>query len=477
VRHLRTSVNRGTRVVVALGSGSGMVIAAKNNDVAATEISFAEELLWQGEVDPSKALPFLDCSRNLSVVLRIEGPLNVQALRISLDAIVQRHDVLRSGFAMHGGQLARLPARASVPDFTMMDLGATTQIDPSEIVETVIKPQLERPFELGSGPLVRAIVIALGSQEHILAIALHHIVFDRWSRRLLELELRDFYNACSTGRAMDASPLPARYGDYVLQQREQLNTTRSRKLVEYWTNRLHRLPDVTLPSGRDPGRNVILRSGTLGFRIAADQVNRLAALSRRFRTTLATTMLAILKLFVYRVAGADDIAVGVPLSDRRRREFENLIGLFMNVVVVRTSLTLNMSFLELLERVRHALVDACLRQDLPYGYLMQTMGIRRPYRVIFNFMPSLPPLDLDLAGTRTKHLPVDMQPPHLLADLSLQVGSDSGALWCRLVYKTERFSTSCMKAFAAQIETLIHAVLNDPDRSIDTYPLESPILS
>jgi hypothetical protein len=92
-------------------------------------------------------------------------------------------------------------------------------------------------------------------------------------------------------------------------------------------------------------------------------------------------------------------------------------------------------------------------------------------------MPSLPPLDLDLAGTRTKHVRVDMQPPHLLADLSLQVASDSGALWCRLQYKTERFSTSCIKAFAAQIEMLVHAVLDDPDRSVDTYPLQSPILS
>lgn len=447
-----------------------MAVAVKDDAVASAEMSFAEELLWQGEVDPAKALPFIDCARNLSILLRIEGPLNLKALRTSLDTIIQRHDVLRSRFAMRGGQLARFPARASVPDFTTVDLQTRSQTEPSEIVETVIRPQLERPFELTSGPLVRAMVIGLGSQDHIFAIALHHIVFDRWSRRLLELELRDFYNAYSTRKSIDVSPLPARYGDYVLRQREQLSTPRSRQLVEYWTNRLDGLPDVRLPFRGDVGGTKIAGTATLRFTIAVEKVDRLVAFSRRFRTTLATTMLAILKLFLYRVTGADDLAVGVPLSDRRRPEFEHLIGLFMNVVVVRTSLTINMSFLELLERVRRGLVEACLRQDLPYGYLMQTIGMRIPYRVIFNFMPRLLPPDLDLVSARTKHLFVDMQ-PHSLADLSLQVGSDSGRASCWLVYKTECFSASCIKVFAAQIEMLIHAVIDDPNRSVGTYPL------
>ena len=191
-------------------------------------------------------------------------------------------------------------------------------------------------------------------------------------------------------------------------------------------------------------------------------------LSRHSRATLATIVLAVFKIFLCRIGGTDDIAVGVPLSDRRRPEFESLIGLFMNVVVVRTSISHSMTFMELLDRVRRGLVDACLHQDMPYGYLLKLVGARPLYRVVFNFMPSLRALEVELTGANTTLVPTATN-PESVADLSLNVRTENGALLCRLMYKADLFSDASGERFAKQLQTLIRAVLHAPHTRIDQY--------
>lgn len=446
-------------------------VNAGAEDTSNTQLSFAEELIWQAEVGGATALPFFDCARNLSFVVRLEGPLNYNALSASLDAVVQRHDVLLSRFVTRGGRPVRLSPEPSSPGVTIIDLRNVPQEDPSDIVQRVIKPRVEGPFDLVRGPLVRAILVALAADEHILAIAVHHIVFDRWSKRLLESELKQFYDAYVTGGASDVRPLPAHYRDYIVRQREQLGSDRSRKLTQYWTNRLAGLPDLMLPCNPVCGEALPSCSGTSWFTIPPEDVNRLIILSRQFRTTMAATMLAIFKLFLYRVTGVDDIAVGVPLSDRRCAEFEQLIGLFMNVVVVRTSFAASMTFFDLLDRVRRNLVDACLHQDLPYGYLLQTIATKPPYKVVFNFMPAIQTPDFQLAGMRAKRLPLHVAHKPV-ADLSLHVSSNSGALLCRLLYKPDLFSAHAGRKFATQIQTLTKSILDAPQNCADEYHIQ-----
>lgn len=445
-----------------------MQITADPEDISGTELSFAEELLLHAEVGGLRAVPFFDCTRNLSLVVQIQGTLNREALRTSLDVIIERHDVLRSRFVICNGRPARLKAQLAATDFPIIDLWRLSPKHPCEIVTNIITPQLERPFDLACGPLLRAFLVALTSNDHILAIAVHHIVFDRWSKRLLKLELSQCYNACATGRATDLKPLLNRYHDYVVWQRRHVTSERGRKLSAYWASQLTNLPNLMLTPDHKGRHVTTTESGTSSFTIPVEDVTRLVFLSRQFRTTLATTMLTIFKLFLHRLTDADDIAVGVPLSDRRRPEFEQLIGLFMNVVVVRTSIASTMTFLDLLDRVRRGLVNACLHQDLPYGYLLRTTGTRPPYRVIFNFLPNLPALDFDLIGLRTEPLGTQIQ-PESLADISLQVSSDSGTLMCRLVYKAELFSQKCGSTFARHLRLLANAVLTGPQSRIDTY--------
>ena len=177
-------------------------------------------------------------------------------------------------------------------------------------------------------------------------------------------------------------------------------------------------------------------------------------------------MLAVLTQLLHRLSGQDDIAIGVPLSDRRHPDFEHLIGLFMNVVVVRTTITPGMTFLELLDRVRRAIVDACRNQDMPYGYLSKVMQAQRPlYRVVFNFMPAIPASELTLRGLHVEPLEIDAD-REALADVSLHIRHQSGALACRLGYKADVFSQSWIRDFAAQFQTLVTVALNAPQECV-----------
>jgi hypothetical protein len=444
-----------------------MQITPGANDASGMELSFSEELMWQAEAGDPQILPFFDCARSLWLVLRLQGPLNQEALRASLDAVIQRHEVLRSTFVARNGHPVRLISPSPSFSFTTIDRRRSPYANPSEMVEREIKPLLEQ-FDLACGPLLRAALVELGSDEHILAIAVHHILFDRWSRRLLELELRWFYCASVTGSDPGIRPLPVQYQGYVLWQREQLNSERGRKLSTYWTNKLSGLPVLALPCDRTCRTETSTTSGASWFTIPQEEVSRLVVLSRQSRTTLAATMLAVFTLFLSRLCGTDDIAVGVPLSDRRRPEFEEVIGLFMNVVVVRASISNGLTFLDLLDRVRRSLVDACVHQDLPYGYLQQIIATRPAYKVVFNFMPTLAGADMEWAGIRAEPLPTPME-LQSFADLSLHLRHDGAALLCRLVYKADLFSEDCGQSFAAQIQALTTTAAQAPQNSVDTY--------
>ena len=435
------------------------------------ELSFAEEQLWLAEQAGATAFPFFDCTRSLAVVVRLENALSYHALRSSLDEIVRRHDVLRSRFEIRQGQPARARRESSRADFTLIDLRQVGAATRPRVLRQVLERHVTRRFDLTRGPLLRAMLVRLADDEHVFAIAVHHIVFDRWSRRVLAREIRQLYDAFVTGRPSGLEPLRARYRDYVQWQRNRLETASGRELVTYWTAALDGLGPLPLSGDRGRAHVTSTRAGRWHFTIGAPDASRLDATSRRCRVTLATAMLAILAVLLSRLGGERDVAVGVPLPDRRRPEFEPLIGLFANVVIVRTAIAAGLTFPALLARVHRALLDACRYQDLPYGRLLQIVEPATPlYRVVFNFLPEIPASQMGLRGLRVTALKVPAE--HLsLADLSFHVGHDSGELACGLVYKADLFSPAWAQAFAVQYQGLVTAVLDEPQKDVGAYDL------
>jgi hypothetical protein len=438
---------------------------------AAIDVSFAEEQMWLADRAGPLAFPFVDCAPNVSVVVRLENALNYRALEASLTDVVSRHDVLRSRFPAIDGRPIKLCEPPSPLGVTYIDLRRSRAEERQDLVARELTPCVSRRFDLSTGPLLRAHVLALSDTEHILAITIHHIVFDRWSRRVLAQELGELYEAYSTGRTPALQPLRRRYGDYVHWQRRRLEGEQGGALIEYWTKRLHSAADLAMPCDGARDRVSTTRSASVWFTFPAPVVGRLSAASRQRRVPLATVVLTILTLFLHRVSGLDDITVGVPLSDRRHPDFEPLIGLFMNVVVVRTTITRGMTFAELLDRVRRALVEACRYQDLPYGCLLHTMRARRPlFRVLFNFMPDIPAGEMALAGLRVEPLSIAAE-PESLADVSLHIRNVDGVLACRFVYKADLFSEASVQRFASQFQTLVTEAIDRPDNALASYGL------
>jgi hypothetical protein len=447
-----------------LGHGEAAPIKPKMGDASFAEVSAAEELMWLADRN-SGATPFFDCSRNLGLVVRLEGRLQPAALDASLRAIVARHEVLHSRYVEQDGRPVRMRGDISSCGLAMIDGPPIPREHTTEFLREVVKPHLGCDFDLAAGPLLRATLVALDRDEHILVVAVHHIVFDRWSRRLLEIELKRFYEQYVQAGAIDDRPLPTQYCDYVFWQNQQIASERGRRLTEYWLGRLGNLPPFHLPFCSASQDEVTSRSGTCWFSIPADEVGRMALLSRQVRATPATIMLAIFVLFLYEITGIDDLVVGVPLSDRRRPEWEELIGLFMNTVAVRATLSSGMTFLDVIDRVRRSLVDACLHQDFPYGHLLRLVDSRPAYRVIFNFLPKLPDSTLHYADVNAEVLHFSTERLSF-ANLGLHVRQDAGALECRLVYKADLFSPDCAQEFANQIQRITRSLLDAPEGAL-----------
>ena len=426
--------------------------------IRAGDLSFCQEQLWLTNQARSAAAPFLECTPALTVVVRLRNRLDRRALRAAVGTIVRRHDVLRSRFEVADNGVPSVVYEPRIPNpFNTIDLAGISPPRRSSAAMRFLTSLVQRPCELSRGPLLRVHLLALAHDLHILAIVVHHIIFDRWSKRILVSELNELYEAYTSARPARSPCLTASYGDYVRWQRDQIETPAGQELAAYWTARLRAIDELSVPcDGGSAERST--RAGECWFRIRAADVRRLRERSRRSRVTLATMLLTIFLLFLHRESGQQDVAVGVPLSDRRRPEFEPLIGFFMNVVVLRTTISDDLDFDALLDRVRRDLFDACRCQDLPYGYLLKLVRPVRPlYRAVFNFMPAIAGSDVALKGVEAT--PLTIRPTSESAtDLSLHVRPYRGALLCRLMYKADLFTSARAKSYAATVQRLITSV-------------------
>lgn len=420
-------------------------------------VSFAEELFWSAERDGETAPPFLECPRHLPICLRLSNRLDVPALTSALHEIVERHDPLRSTFREGADGVVRVLRRPEEMPAPVMEV--VPDVDPRQ-VNRILLEELARPFDLESGPLIRARLLRTGEHEHVLSLVVHHIVFDGWSVRVLLRELNALYGSYATGADRVLPDLRVRYGDYVARQRAKLDTEDARRSAAYWEEHLRGARGLALPASPACGHGAS-PSGAEWFVIDAARTAMLRRLGREHRVTLAVVLATLFKLLLRRLTGSTDVVIGMPVVDRPLGQFDDLIGLFLNLVLLRTDLSGEPDVAGALARVRNTFRGAYQHGHLPYAVLRRRLpdagGLAR---VVFNVM-NFRRLDAELPGLAVQQIPIDGHLPSL-ADLSLHIGEVNGRLSGRFIYKANLFEPEDVRAMARQYGLLIDDVLPRP---------------
>ena len=434
----------------------------------ALPLSYGQQRLW--------FLEQVGLSRQAYTLLsamHLRGPLSVVALKHGLQELIRRHEILRTTCVEVEGQ-PRQVIRPSIPlPLPVVELPAGSEWE--EQVRALAQAQAERPFDLGQGPLLRATLVRLAAQEHVLILVLHHMVFDWWSHDVFWRELVLLYEALSMGRP---SPLPAlsiQYADFAVWQRQWCQGERLEPHLAYWKQRLDGAPALLeLPTdyARPPVQTS--RGARQSLLLPVPLTEALKALSRQEGVTLFMTLLAAFKTLLYRYTGQEDIVVGSPIADRGREETEGLIGFFLNTLVLRTDLSGAPTFRELLGRVREVCLGAYAHQALPFGKLVEELRPARHlayaplFQVMFTLRHTLEALP-ELPGVRMRAIPVENRTAKF--DMSLVMQGEAGSLRATVEYNTDLFADSTIARMLGHWQILLEGIATDANQLLATLPL------
>jgi len=286
--------------------------------------------------------------------LRLCGELDVSALERAIQALVERHEILRTRFDEHEGE----PYQIIEPDvrilLRMADLSGLKEDLRQEAIEAALRRQADEPFSLAQGPLLRIGLLKLGPQDHVLHWTCHHIVSDGWSAGVFSRELAILYASFGEGRPANLTELPIHYADYALWQRRQMEGGELHRLLEYWRGQLADLPALELPADLPRPSYPNVDGGAQMRLLPPSLCKDLRSLSSSEGATMAMLLLAAFELLLGRLSGQDDVAVGLPIAGRSSVESERLVGLFVNTLVLRAKLDGRLTFRQLLAQVRKA---------------------------------------------------------------------------------------------------------------------------
>ena len=436
----------------------------------ATALSFAQERLWfLHQLEPGNAV------YNISRALRLRGDLNVKALRRAINNIVRRHEILRSAFPCVGEQPIQQAARELKVDLALTDLRGLPRSERRFEMLGILGEEAGAAFDLERGPLIKSRLIKLGKTEHVLFLVLHQMVCDGWSMNLLLGELAQLYRSQVEGKAVRLPALKTQYRDYAAWQREHLAGPALRDQLEYWRARLENSASgLALMTDRPRPAIQSFRGARLRFAVPPALFQRIKKLARETGATPFMLLMAAFNVLLWRYTVQEDISVGFPLANRERRDLGNMIGLLVNTLVLRTDLSGNPTFCELLERVRRYCRDALAHPDLPFEKLVEELQrdrdlSRNPlFQVMFAYQ-NYPAAEFNLP--RLKVEAVELPATQAKFDLTLSLTEQGASLRGFIEYATDLFDASTIARMARHFLTVLRGIVADPDRRIATLPL------
>jgi amino acid adenylation domain-containing protein len=433
-------------------------------------LSFAQQRLWFltrfEEAAPAYTGP---------TALRMRGALNVDAVRLAIESVIRRHEVLRSTYPCPDGIPVQTVAPEGAIELPVVDLQNLAEAARESRVQQIAVQEAFHLFDLAVDWPVRALLLRLAPEDHVLVLTVHHIAFDGWTKSIFFRELSVFYKAIVTNSPPDLPDLPIQYADYAAWQKGFLEGEAGAGLEAYWKERLSGIPPVLdLPSDRRRPARQTYRGGIERIALPAALTDELRRLSRAESATLFMTLLAGFQVLLYRYSGHSDICVGTPVAGRVRRETEALIGLFVNVLPMRTILSGEERFRATLARVRETALGAYDHQDMPLERLVEIAQPERSlsfaplFQVMFQ-LRNFPEIVYQLEGLQTETIPID--PGTAQFDLFLELTETSGGLTAALTYNSDQFDRSSARRILGHYKTLLEAATADPATAIDRLPL------
>ncbi len=424
------------------------------------QLSYAQRRMWfLWQLDPQGA------AYNLPMAVRLHGPLDLAALQQAFDALVARHETLRTRFVADGDDVRQQVDAVAAPLQLRQDaLASLDETARQAAVERIAEAEALAPFDLASGPLLRVRLLQLAAQEHVLLLTLHHIVADGWSMNVLIDEFLHLYEAAVAGTEATLDALPIQYRDFALWQRSWLEAGEQERQLAYWQARLGEdHSPLELPLDRARQGRPSYRGARHEFPVAADVAERLRGVARKHNVTLFMVLLAAFKLLLQRYSGQAAIRVGVPIANRNRAEGQGLIGCFINTQVLHTEIDPLLDIAGLLQRVRETAVGAQSHQDLPFEQLVEALDLPRSsesplFRVLFNHQAQV--ADVQAIETRSglSLAPIALEKHSARFDLALDTHERAGQLHAAFTYATDVFEAATIEALGEQWLALVQAL-------------------
>ncbi|MBO4122680.1 amino acid adenylation domain-containing protein [Cupriavidus gilardii] len=415
---------------------------------------------------------------NIPRAVRLRGDLDPSALQRTFDALVERHESLRTTFHQDGEQAVQRIHPPSTLPIAVSDL---RNIEPSQRdgeIQSQVDAEAQAPFDLELGPLLRVRLLWLADDDHILLVTMHHIVSDGWSMNVVIDEFARLYAGFVTGQPVPLPPLQIQYADYAAWQKQWLDAGELERQLRYWKSHLADDGTVVLELPTDRPRPAVPshRGGAVSFSLDAALSAKLRALARSADTTLFTVLLAAFQVLLYRYTGQRDLRIGVPVANRNRVETEGVVGFFVNTQVLRTEIDGSMAFDAVLARARESVLQAQAHQELPFEQLVEALQPERNpshnplFQVMLNHQRRDRSIAQRLPGLQLE--PVERSVRSTKVDLSLDTQEDqTGAVFGAMGYARDLFDHRTIERMLGHYLGILDQMASAPGLRVGEFML------
>ncbi len=442
----------------ARGGWNGQPAPPSGIDEYVFPMSFAQQRLWfLDAVAPGN--PFY----NIPLRIPLRGRIDRGAVERALNAIIGRHEALRTTFDVIDGEPSQVVRSSRTIELAHRRVDHLLAGDVADAVESLATAEARTPFDLRTGPLIRATLVTRSAHDHELLLTIHHIVADGWSVGILCRELSELYVAEVSGRPARLPELAVQYADFTMWQREQLRGDRLDELLHYWRTQLDSLPVLEMPTDRPRPRVLDYTGAYIPVELSADLAAQVRAFAQRERATPFMALMAAFASLLGRYTAQDDIVVGTPIANRNIADTEQIIGFFVNSLVVRCDLRDEPTFREVLQRVRRTCLDAYAHQDLPFERLVEDLKPERDLARNPLFQATFQLVNTPSAGAGGQGAPPTVQRGSAIFDLAFTIVDSPGPLRGMIEFSTQLFDNATIARLAAHYRLLLSAVVADPD--------------